>query len=1668
MPLTIPPRAATEHSRFYTDLTPRLAFKAIEDACADGVPIVPLIGAGLSVESGVPTTPLLTDYFAKVRALIEAKRGGRRRRRPASRHAPDDLLDDDTAARSVYRNYLLSAGWPDLHRLNDELLAIYARACEQADDDDGLLRRIEHFNRNFAGPAGGFLGGLSIWAIHSLLRQSQPALIGLFSPDAGCPVVGAMRSLEGEFVRAVAEHVSGQFHDRLPEVLRLDSEQRTRLSEVLEGSTQAEGLRSATRKNMDNLRGRVLMILRADWRAMMRSLTDGDPTLADALFDRLVRAGRPSEGHQVLALLTESLGWNLWLTTNFDTLIEQALRAQGIEPVVFELQENGPVPDARLLRDAPSVVKLHGGSFALRVGESLDVALAPPDLSRFVEYFPDDALVLVLGYGGGDRRVMSLIEHLASRYTPDDRKHRPKVLWVYRDAAPPPAVAQASRAAKSPESVAAVRYRSGGLFLRELHARLVGLHPAGCVPYTALPMVPPFRVQLPADAGGHDHATPPPADTTPRAPHVPDPGRLTRSVTILFDKNPGASVTSPLAELVRDLDGSHQSVWCELDELPGLHALVAHILCQITRFDPDLTPRTFIRPAGAKVRARRQKAIKKLAMHHPNFRLALRDAEAVARPLARRFAAVLRRGKYVVALDSVNGFGRDEFSHDNAAPPAGSGSPGDEVAPRTKPGLAGASGAATKGRSAIRRPVETTDDADPVTERADEALWQTLLLYAFLKCVAEEASGFAALGQSKLCAAVYPLETPRFKTVANTLFDHVKATGYFLDCVHTHRYDGGPSPLRAAVWNAMFHACSDSDREDEARAIVDRIAESDPRLHQVLFEALVFTLRGPDGSRGLSPPQVRRDGDRSRDEHHLQRAAWYWAFLEVASAFRRPRSRINMIHLATKSKIFRGKQAIFPELLDSVHRDDRPDHDGAAHNDPSAKSENARDITFSDVFRRLDAFQLLIHSEGGFYWMQTVVRNTIYRDRSWPLALGKRIEIDRAELHEAIADEYNDLLTQSESLPALFEVAYHLFRALRERRETKDGSKEATREVCLVKKLTALVERWTPMLTDEMPARVLPWFRTLHRRLGELLAQKTAEKDLGVGIRKLRRLVRERIARVKTLAAQYDSAAAMYLAMSKGCEQRARLGTGPKALHAAPKGGRRSHQTAHALRVREAYFLLECGHCKTLGALPGKVKDNDAHEARRHFAKAKQIANDVEKAVARRRDIKNRTLLRQAREIQIKSLTGAAELDLLEIEPWAWHRLTPQGKGQGHGGWLKEQESRWKEAERRLCDAEEIMHKTPELFARDASHLNSRYWLLKARLLAYDARKPRFREVAFRELDRAKAVTQAGRTDSQLSDLADVRLQAAEILLLSARATGCSQPDDAPSQPIKAELESELVHVSRALEQTRTALADGRNDDIEREHLDLIQSRVTNALQDLDLLRRDPGPAAPAKAEVKADLDRAAVALDQARATLLAGRPDVQRWTRFGLLQTYLRHAWIMWEVWTGRVVDPNKTERPPDRDPAGTEPPPLDPRCELLIQEGLVYLGQVELLCYHNPFRQNELRRLWLQLLSDFLAVRRPQPGDAGADGVRHARQDWYRWNDVAGLPFVPPAPDPSKTDRRRGPSHPLPHAPRKIFDDALTIAAPYTKGLPTRDSLITLEDLVIKTFLPKFSHRS
>ena len=443
--------------------TPREVFDIIADAKRAGVPIVPLIGAGLSLEGGVPTTGLMVDYMAKVKLLIdlELRRDG------------EDL---------VYADRLKTMGWPDPSNLNKILLErLKARIAQERTRD---VERRPKWLWEFIDPeeslvrsSGSLLGAVRLFILHQYLQTAQPSLLGFVSGTGMCPVTGELERVLVNVIRRSWMPADGPAPEMAAAISR-------RLKDQLRES---------------GLRDRILKNLALDWRAMLRLLTSGIPALIDSFFDRLVRGHSPATGHQFLALMAESLDCRLWLTTNFDDLIERALREQRIDPVVFELPDSGPVPDHTLFANVPSVVKLHGSGYALRVGESLDVPLDHANLDVFKDYFPADAIVLVIGYGGGDWRVMSLIEHLIIH---DEFKKLPKVLWVYRDRLPA-SVKRVSKGLGKPEetreseSVWAVRYQSGGFFLRELYERLTGSHAASRVTYNALPMLPSRPVEGP-------------------------------------------------------------------------------------------------------------------------------------------------------------------------------------------------------------------------------------------------------------------------------------------------------------------------------------------------------------------------------------------------------------------------------------------------------------------------------------------------------------------------------------------------------------------------------------------------------------------------------------------------------------------------------------------------------------------------------------------------------------------------------------------------------------------------------------------------------------------------------------------------------------------------------------------------------------------------------------------------------------------------------------------------------------------------------------------------------------------------------------------------------------------------------------------------------------------
>ena len=266
-----------------------VALDELIKACKEGRPIVPLLGAGISVSSGYPPTRMIVNYLAKVHYYLK------RLYLPS----PDEGAKqnhDSKDNNDFKRQYLYHFGWPDPYWLNDVLWAWGPKSSTQMNNEINKIYR-EAWRRD----------------AKDLLNQ---------------------------------------------------------LEEVQSDQPQ---------------------VPQPHWRPFLRWVTDCQADHVDSLFQMFNRGRVPSNSHRFLAFLVRLLNWKLILTTNFDDLIEKALRSEDLEPTVFDVWRQAELPNRLLVGSGLSVVKLHGSAYGLRAGESLDDPLSKEEKQKLLEYMPEGA-----------------------------------------------------------------------------------------------------------------------------------------------------------------------------------------------------------------------------------------------------------------------------------------------------------------------------------------------------------------------------------------------------------------------------------------------------------------------------------------------------------------------------------------------------------------------------------------------------------------------------------------------------------------------------------------------------------------------------------------------------------------------------------------------------------------------------------------------------------------------------------------------------------------------------------------------------------------------------------------------------------------------------------------------------------------------------------------------------------------------------------------------------------------------------------------------------------------------------------------------------------------------------------------------------------------------------
>jgi hypothetical protein len=588
-------------------------FALIDEARRTGRQIIPLFGSGISVDAGFPVAAHLCDYLVRLHWWLNLKGMG--------------SVD----------SYLRRHPWPSRHDLNADLLS-------EKDIRHNFEARLriegQRLNRD---------------AIFDELRRDAPT--AAYS------------------VKALFDEITGK---RLLDAQPAMQERFDRVTGTIHGNT--------------------------GYRSLLNYLCDRDGNLIDGFFDHFARHRHPTTTHQFVAFVVQLLRTRLILTTNFDTFVEAALRDEGLEPTVYEIAREGTVPSDQLLWNQQlAVVKLHGGAYALRTGFDLDERLGHGALAEYKRYFqpPGDKqppLVVALGYSGSDRRVMDILSTHLQDWSPVDRRSdNPKeaaketrILWISRDDRVPPLLTEMVRPySRDPDSspVRFCPYRDARMFLDELYQRLTWQHPVSRHHYRAITPLPrtPRRDQALLNEPDDQHPqTPLPArdpldamkiqDLLVDAPAFRKHMALCRGF-IFCAQAEGSGSSSLLAKACRAMDRTHLTIWIDAAELRSRASLIGVIQESLYPYDRHLNRVT--RPLlfhDVDYVLRERSASDSIAVPNTvagwNARHMRAGFEESETPLLldwvedweevvalRWVANALRRGRYVLAIDSLGEFG---------------------------------------------------------------------------------------------------------------------------------------------------------------------------------------------------------------------------------------------------------------------------------------------------------------------------------------------------------------------------------------------------------------------------------------------------------------------------------------------------------------------------------------------------------------------------------------------------------------------------------------------------------------------------------------------------------------------------------------------------------------------------------------------------------------------------------------------------------------------------------------------------------------------------------------------------------------------------------------------------------------------------------------------------
>jgi hypothetical protein len=598
----------------------KTAVQAIEilKSHARGRPIVPFLGAGVSVATGFPSIKQINQYLAKVDFAIQEG---------VYRHRYPRLPDCEKRYRDHPSRFLLDFGWPDPGQLEADLWR-WLGDHHDADPTYGYRRT------------------------HVLKERTRRAFEPEHSPVEDDIAFDLCESLNwhadpnSEWQKKCC--INGNNPFRLDRRSHLDAivqyHLRRDLSRMESGGDDAAFLHwwrwkgwyfggpdAPSTKGASGEPER----LHGNWESLLDHLCEGSLDLTDQLFTQLELGRRPSLAHRYLVFLQEKLAMPMVLTTNFDSLLERGFLDHGVDFKVFDVHRDAALPDPALIRRQFSIVKLHGSAYGLRLGERLKYPLDPTAREQVLACIPANALVVVLGFSGSERRIVQLLHALGTRQQ-EGHEARLNVLWLWKG---PLSDWAKELIQEQPDRIHLALIDDANTFLQELYYRYADGHPAGKVAYPAMQNGCGFPGPSSLDEKWR-HENPPPWLPNQWIVNFHRRSQTRQPIHLFLPYNnkinnvcSTAWSTLAAASFVHQLDYTYRLIWIDLENHHTVAGIAAEFFSKARAFDP----------------------------HAPQAPLT--DSDDAILKIVERIGEVFQRGKYVLVLDSLECFGRSQMMH---------------------------------------------------------------------------------------------------------------------------------------------------------------------------------------------------------------------------------------------------------------------------------------------------------------------------------------------------------------------------------------------------------------------------------------------------------------------------------------------------------------------------------------------------------------------------------------------------------------------------------------------------------------------------------------------------------------------------------------------------------------------------------------------------------------------------------------------------------------------------------------------------------------------------------------------------------------------------------------------------------------------------------------------